>query len=429
MTLEPHSTTRPLWRVKYRPFFIKPWLWLVLLILASFYFPIHHHALAQSAGSATAGLLSDRVSRQLLKAQKFTDDGHNKEAQILLENLLKARLNDYEAAVVNQVLGYAYASLQDYSNTARAFEHSLSYGVLSKLAEQSLRLNLGQIYIAQGAYDKGTDILEKWLAQEQSGTIQVYELLAVGFYHLDNFQKAEFYLRKGISTTNKPNKTWFQMLVAVDFAQGHYRVAANDLQNAIQNFPKDTLFWQQLSYAYRQLEQDDNALAILVLSNYLGMLGPDQSVLLAKYFAFQNMPVKAARLMRGNIDAGKLEASEENLLLLAKSWFQAREPRQAASILKSVCAKAADGKPHVFYAQVLTELRDWPEVVKTLNSGLKKGGIENMGQAQLLLGIAYFNLGQRTLAQEALRLALRDKKTKITAGQWLDEIKTTDNNR
>ena len=212
------------------------------------------------------------------------------------------------------------------------------------------------------------------------------------------------------------------MLAAVNFAQSDYRGAIDVLQTAIQHFPKETLFWQQLSYAYRQLEEDNKALASLILADYLGLLDRDQSVLLAKYFVFQNMPIKAAQLMRENIDRGKLDATENNLLLLARSWLQAREPAQAAAILKSICANAPDGKLHVFYAEVLTELRDWPAVVKTITEGLKKGGIETIGHAHLLLGIAYFNLEQRAQAQQAFNQALRDKRTKVSAGQWLDQI-------
>jgi tetratricopeptide (TPR) repeat protein len=407
---------------------------LLLLAVLGLLFAANDNALGQTmegsaTGSAAAGLLSDRVSRQLLKAQKYSDNNQYKEAQNLLESLVKGRLNDYESAVVYQTLGYAYASLEDYPNTALAFEKSLSYGVLSKLAEQSLRLNLGQIYIAQDAYAKGTDILEKWLALEQGGTSQVYELLAVGYYHLDHFDKAEFYLQKAIATTNRPNKTWYQMLVAVNFAQSDYIGAADVLQTAIQRFPKEPLFWQQLSYAYRQLDEDNKALAVLILANYLGLLDRDQSVLLAKYFAFQNLPIKAAQLIRKNIDRGKLDASEDNLLLLARSWLQAREPEQAAAILKSICANAPNGKLHVFYAEVLTELRDWQTVVKTLMLGLKKGGIENSGQAHLLLGIAYFHLEQLSQAQQAFNQAMLDKRTKVSAGQWLDQIESMEKKR
>jgi tetratricopeptide (TPR) repeat protein len=395
---------------------------LVLLLVLGLSFFANNEAQGQTTGTALSGLLSDRVSRQLVKAQKFSDNGQYKEAQKILENLIGTRLNDYEAAVVYQSLGYVYASLQDYTHTASAFEKSLSYHILSKLVEQSLRLNLGQIYIAQGSYAKGTDILEKWLALEPSGTSQVHELLAVGYYHLDNFQKAEFYLERAIATTNQPNKTWYQMLVAVNFTQSDYRGAADVLRSAIQYFPKDKLFWQQLSYAYRQLDEDEKALASLILANYLGLLDKNESVLLAKYFIYQKIPIKAAQLVRADIDNGKLAASEDNLLLLARSWLQAREPEQAAAILKSITANAPDGKLHVFYAEVLTELRKWQEVVETLTAGFKKGGIKNSGHAQLLLGIAYFNLEQFSQAEHAFNQALQDKQTKVQARQWLDQI-------
>lgn len=219
------------------------------------------------------------------------------------------------------------------------------------------------------------------------------------------------------------------MLAAVNFAQSDYRGAAVVLQKAIQYFPKETLFWQQLSYAYRQLEEDDKALAVLVLANYSGLLDRDQSVVLAKYFAYQNIPVKAAQLVRDNIDQGKLEATGENLQLLARAWLQAREPEQAAAILKSLCANAPDGKLHVFYAEVLTELRDWSTVVKTLTAGVKKGGIDNIGHAHLLLGIAYFNLEHYSQAQQAFSQALLDKRTKVAASQWLEQIADIENSR
>ena len=94
-----------------RSFATTKWLWLVLLAALGGLFFATGNAWGQdnegtATGSATTGLLSDRVSRQLVKAQNYSDNKQHKEAQQLLETLVNARLNDYEAAVVYQSLGY-----------------------------------------------------------------------------------------------------------------------------------------------------------------------------------------------------------------------------------------------------------------------------------------------------------------------------------
>jgi len=385
------------------------------------------------AATAGSSQVSDRVSRQLLYAQKLMDQKKLQETQKrLIEMLEKNRLHDYEAAVVYQTLGYVYAENNDYKNTIKAFEKSLGYDVLSTKVQQSLRLNLGQLYLSLGDYKKGTSILEQWRLGEQAhgkngkkSDHQIHQLLAIGYYHQQRYKESLPHLEQVIDNAEQPNKSLYQLAVAIHFELSLYNEAVTLLKRTLKLFPQEKDFWRQLAYVYRELDQATSAVATMSLAYQAGLLNTDDVLLLARLYLSQQVPYKAAELIQREIENGTVSINAESVFLLARSWQQARELDKAASSYATLSRLQKNGKAKFQQAQVYLAMQQWKSAAIALESALDKGLDSNKGRAYLLLGVARYELNQLDLAKRALKMATKINSVKNQALQWLHLVQSS----
>ena len=62
------------------------------------------------------------------------------------------------------------------------------------------------------------------------------------------------------------------------------------------------------------------------------------------------------------------------------------------------------------------------QAIDAINKGLKRGGVKRPDQANLVMGMAHFNLGNYDSARKAFRSAAKDKRSKQYANQWLKYV-------
>ena len=70
-------------------------------------------------------------------------------------------------------------------------------------------------------------------------------------------------------------------------------------------------------------------------------------------------------------------------------------------------------------------LRDFKKAVDSCNKGIKKGGLKRADSANLVLGMAHFNLQQYKSARSAFNKASKDKRSKKYATQWIKHMNNT----
>jgi hypothetical protein len=65
---------------------------------------------------------------------------------------------------------------------------------------------------------------------------------------------------------------------------------------------------------------------------------------------------------------------------------------------------------------------EWAEAASALRNALDKGGVENVGNVQLLLGIACYNEKKLQEARSWFASAERHAKTREQAQTWIEHI-------
>jgi hypothetical protein len=73
-------------------------------------------------------------------------------------------------------------------------------------------------------------------------------------------------------------------------------------------------------------------------------------------------------------------------------------------------------------AQVQLDQEEWATARESLSAALRKGGLKNPGQTQLLLGIANASEERWQEARSAFAAAQRHEATRAVASRWLASV-------
>ncbi len=380
--------------------------------------------LALPAHAAAGKALSPTTYKTLTSIQQQMDQGKDSAALAALQKLLgESGQSAYEQAVTQQMLGYVQINRGAYAAAVKAFEQSLALQQLPDRTAQNLRYNLGQLYLEQDLPDQAIVILEVWFDKQSSPTAEAHVLLAQALAQKKQYRKAIPQLQKANSLSGVPHAEWYEALLAMHYELQSYPDCVPLLKKMIRLFPQQGHYWQQLASVYLTLDDRDTALAALELAFSNGVLNNEQALLqLAQLYLASGVPYKAARLIEQQIGSGAISNTAPHRELLAHAWSSARERKQAISALQRAMQDGATPGLRMRLARWYVEAAEWRAVTEVLAPLKGKENDRTTSQARLLLGMAYFELGDTDAARETFRLAREYPGTRQSAQQWLDFI-------
>ena len=364
--------------------------------------------------------LSQEVHKQLVAVQELIQNERQQNALTQLQILAAdSALSPYEAALVQQTLGYAHAGLEQYDQAARAFQTSLTGGALPPDSAQIVQYNLAQMLMSAERYEEGARALENWLASQDKPRPQARIFLAQACIQLGRYARAEQSITRAIDETTTFHEAWYQMLVVVQIEQKKFSQATSTLQQLLGQYPHKKTYWQQLSQLYSQEERHKRAVATLAMAYKLGILNEQEALQVVQYYLHLGLPYKAADLLMDGLKKRLVQDGETNHELLVTCWLHARESQRALDVLEQLAGRAQTGKIDLRRAEILAQLERWPEVVTSVSEGLGKGGLTNTGKAFMLLGIAEYRSGKLDESKAAFTKATTHKAAAKQARQWL----------
>jgi len=123
---------------------------------------------------------------------------------------------------------------------------------------------------------------------------------------------------------------------------------------------------------------------------------------------------------------GAIARDADVLELLANSWIAAREYQRALDPLQEAAELSKDGNLYVRLGQVQMQRENWSEATALLEKAVAKGGLKDPGNADLLLGIAYYNGAQIARARSSFLRAREHESTRNAANRWITHLDTED---
>jgi tetratricopeptide (TPR) repeat protein len=171
------------------------------------------------------------------------------------------------------------------------------------------------------------------------------------------------------------------------------------------------------------MEDQQTALAIMELANMAGVLTEQDEILrMAELADFNDLPHRCAKIISEGLASRKIQPTQKVHERNATCWMRAREFAEAITPLTRAAELAEDGDSFVRLAEVQTQRREWEGVITAADRALEKGKLTDPALANLLKGVALYNLDKNDEAVRPLRAAAESQKHRGMARGYLAMI-------
>jgi tetratricopeptide (TPR) repeat protein len=368
--------------------------------------------------------VAPRISRYLGAAAKEVDAGDPQEATRLLQKLRLNRLNPYERALVYRMLAHIAYGANESEQAIEYFLKFLEEEVLPIRDEARVRFNIAQLNLSLQRWQEAIDWLNRWLLYVDDPDPLGFYLMGISYYQLEDFDAAIVQTKRAVEFPKEPRESWLRLLAALYSQKKDYENAAPVLEELVLRFPKKQ-YWVQLSLIYGAHENYRRSLSVQQVAYAQGYLTEDKELRrLARSYLYHDLPYPAAQILEKALEDSAIARDSEALELLANSWIAAREYERSLGPLRNAAELSEDGNLYVRLGQVHMQSEAWSEASALLEKAIEKGGLEDPGNADLLLGIAYYNGAQIARARSYFLRARKHDSTRSAANRWITHLDT-----
>jgi len=371
--------------------------------------------------------LRNKVYEKLAEAQAFAEAKDMNSAAKVLDEMIekggKNALNSYELANVFNLYAFIHYSREDYPKALGAYENVVAQPDIPLAMEINTRYTIAQLYFVQEKWREGIDALLKWFDMTETPNANAYVLLSQGYYQLKDYDKSLFNVEKAISMYEEkgkvPKEQWYNLARFLYFEKNDVTKTVDILEELLKYYPKKQ-YWVQLSHMYGEQKKDWQQLSAMETAYVQDMLDKGSELTTMAYlFLNAEVPYKAAKVMDKGLKAEAIEGKSKNWELAGNAWRQAQEIDKAIPAMEKAAAKSDKGELYARLGNSYLDGDQYQKAVTALNKGLKRGGVKRPDTAQLVLGMAYFNLKKYDQARRAFTAAGRDERSAKYAQQWI----------
>jgi tetratricopeptide (TPR) repeat protein len=345
------------------------------------------------------------------------------EAQAAIGTLNLEKLSPYERSKVEQILFNISYAQEKYDEARQHLQSSIDAGGLNEQEVSQARYQFAQLYMQEEKWKEGAAAMEEWFKTAMNPNSAAYYLLAVAYYQMEDHARALPPAQKAIELTEMPQESWLQLLLALYLQKEQFNDAIPLLVRLVESAPEKKTYWMQLSAVYGQVEDYSNALAIMQLAYNAGLVTEDAEIRrLADLLMFNDVPYRGGQVLEDAIEKDAVKVDDKLYEKLANCWIAAGELDKAIGPLQRGGELASSGDMLIRLGQVHLERQDWEAAKAALESGIGKGKLADTAQAQLMMGIAFFNEKKFTDARTWFERAARADKHRSIAETYIQII-------
>lgn len=334
----------------------------------------------------------------------------------------------YQQAIVQQLVGQVEWARENYDAALRGFEEAIRMNALPDKTHYSLMYQVAQLYYMKERYDDALRSLDTWFckAPEEEVKAAAHILKASIYASKEDWANVIPSVDTAIAMEDEPKESWYLLKLASHFELDQKPQVRDTLKIMIRHWPNKKLYWVQLSNAYFQLKNDDEALATMALAHRKGLLDKQTDYLyLSNMYSLQQVPFKAAEVLQEGVEKDVVESNEKHWTMIADAWYAAEEMERALAGFEKAGQLADDGDIDMRRGYILIDMERWEDAREALKAAIAKGGISERaeGEAHLMVGMSEFYLGNWDDASAAWGRASRYDRSKKAAQQWMNHLR------
>ncbi|MGI2038941.1 tetratricopeptide repeat protein [Shewanella frigidimarina] len=350
----------------------------------------------------------------------YTEGNLDQAIAILLEANAK---NDFDKAYVDRMLGNFYAEKGQMKTAIKYLKTAVDADILGGTDHAATMRLYADLLLQEKKFKEAIPYYYKWMDFTCKADAQMYRRIGIAYTELKDWNKVLQVADKGLSLAESPDKGLYQMKLTAYFNQKKYKEAVKVLETMVPLFQDDKRLWVQLAQFYLMTEDYDKSLATYDLAYKNGFLETDSNITrLSQLLAQKGSPYKAATIFEKHMKSGLIAENEKSLTTLAGFYHNAKELKEAAYFYGKAAAMSNKGELYLKQGRILALEQKYNDAIPVLKKALD-AGIDNPGEAQFELALAYLSLKKYKSAYNRAVLAANDKKTARSAKSYISYIK------
>jgi tetratricopeptide (TPR) repeat protein len=332
----------------------------------------------------------------------------------------------YDQHLINDMLGFAYARTQNYTEAAKAWEAELDDGITPQSEIPTRVRQLAEANYQIKNYDKaiefGNRAIKGGFADEELRTL-------VGqAYYLKGDWKNTLHFEEGlvddkIKNAQTPKNESLQLVLSACVKLNDSACETRALEKIVTYYPKAD-YWAQLLYTMRQQTSGNeaNLLQTYRLMSEVDVLkSPDDYSEMAQLALEQGSPGEAQRVLEKGIAKGVFtepRAKAKNQRLLESAKKAAATDQASLQRIEKEADAAPTGAKNVGLGLAYFGYGQYDKAAEAISKGIAKGGLRNESEARLLLGIAQLKAGHKDEATKSFHEVKGDPSLERLANLW-----------
>jgi len=386
-------------------------------------------ALFVSGGLASAQAkqsVSKAVVKQIQAAQKAIEAKNWGECSSQLFQASAAPgKTPYDDYAVNELLGFCAIRRNDFATAARALEGGLNAGFLAQDQVPSRVRALSQVNYQLKNYAKSIDYGNRAIRGGFADD-DIYVLVAQAYYIQGDHKSTLRFVSdwgEGVEKRGQPPKeNALQLMLSSCLKLDDSECTTIALEKLVSRYPKDE-YWQNLMQKLLRSDATDRVMLNVyrLAADVNAMRRADDYIEMAQLAIEAGLPGEAQSVLEQGINK-KVIAEARDIdranRLLATAKRQADADRATLSTQEKEAAAAKTGDAEVRLGQAFLSYGMNDKALAAIQRGIARGNLRNPAEAQLSLGMAQLQLGNKSEAAKAFRAARGDATLSRVGNLW-----------
>jgi len=332
----------------------------------------------------------------------------------------------YDQHLINDMLGFAYARIQNYAEAAKAWEAELDDGFMAQSEIPTKVRQLAEANYQIKNYDKaiefGNRAIKGGFADEELKTLVGQAYYLKGDWK-NTLKFEEGLVDEKIKNGQTPKSESLQLILSACVKLNDPACETRALEKVVTYYPKPE-FWYQLLFTMRQQTSgnDANTLQTYRLMSEVDVLkNPEDYTEMAQLALEVGSPGEAQRILEKGFAKGvftdpRAKSKNQRLLESAKKAAATDQTNLAKS--EKDADAAPTGAKNVGVGLAYLGYGQYDKAVDQISKGLAKGGLRSEPEARLLLGIAQLKAGHKEDANKSFHAVKGDPSLERLANLW-----------